>query len=436
MSVSEPIEPDEGTAEDAVVDRADCIEELSEALADLISFVHRAHAAHWNVKGPAFGAYHALFESVYTSGQEHVDGLAEQLLRLDTDAPNSLAEIVQRATIQPGPLNSDDPQVLATDLRDLNDMLLDSLEDAYDCANELDETIGTANFLAEIIDDQRKWRWQLTRSISNAAEAPVVAPMNPPEGSEIEEEDDMPMRAMRVVDAVEVRKNPEIVAELRSGDVAERRVAPATTEIRTNEDGSWTLVGHAAVFEGKNGEGRADLGSFTESIQRGAFRRILKQDGLDVRALFNHDPNLVLGRTPGTLTLREDPKGLAYEVNVAPTTAGNDLRILLERGDVTQSSFAFRVGAQDWEDMPDGTLHRTITDFKDLLDVSPVTYPAYGNTTAGVRSETSSTDKSEHEPGGTATQPEAQADSSSRRADEDDAHRLRLRRQRLRDRAA
>jgi hypothetical protein len=86
--------------------------------------------------------------------------------------------------------------------------------------------------------------------------------------------------------------------------------------------------------------------------------------------------------------------------------------------------------------MPDGTLHRTITDFKDLLDVSPVTYPAYGNTTAGIRSETSSTETSEQEVGGAAAQPNAQADDSSRRADEEDAHRLRMRRQRLRDRAA
>jgi HK97 family phage prohead protease len=198
--------------------------------------------------------------------------------------------------------------------------------------------------------------------------------MNPPEATEVEEESDMDGRGLRFVNDVELRDNPSLIAELRSGaeGIAERRHALTKAEVRSNPDGSWTLVGHAAVFDSN-----ADLGQFTESIQRGAFRRILNQDGLDVRALFNHDPDLVLGRTPGTLTLREDPTGLAYEVNVAPTTAGNDLRVLLERGDVTRSSFAFQVGKQEWRDMPDGTLHRTITDFKDLLDVSPVTYPAY-----------------------------------------------------------
>jgi uncharacterized protein len=434
MSVSEPVEPGEGTPEDAVLDVADCIEELSEALADTISFKFRAHAAHWNVKGPAFGAYHELFEEIYEDADGAIDPLAEQLLKLDVDAPSTLSEFAQRATVQPMPVASDDPAALAVDLRDMNDSVLESLEDAYDCANELGELAGVANFLAERIDMHRKWRWQLTRSISNPSEPKNDAPMNPPEATEVEEEDqgqvEMPQR-MRIVDAVEVRDNPGLVAEIRSGDVAERRAAPSTTEVRSNPDGSWTLVGHAAVFDSS-----ANLGSFTESIQRGAFRRILNQDGLDVRALFNHDPNLVLGRTPGTLTLREDPTGLAYEVNVAPTTAGNDLRILLERGDITQSSFAFQVGGQEWRDMPDGTLHRTITDFKDLLDVSPVTYPAYADTTAGVRSETSSSDSSEQDAGGAAAQPNAQADESSRRADEDDAHRLRLRRQRLRERAA
>lgn len=241
-----------------------------------------------------------------------------------------------------------------------------------------------------------------------------------------------PMPAeQRVVTPSDIEADPALLAELRdgTGDIAERRVAPANTEIRANADGSWTLIGHAAVFDSV-----ASLGTFSETIKRGAFRRVLNQDGLDVRCLFNHDANLVLGRTPGTLTLREDPQGLAYEVNVAPTTAGNDLKVLLERGDVTQSSFAFKVGAQEWRDMPDGSLQRIITDFADLLDVSPVTYPAYSDTTASVRSAlVSSTGSSEQEVGGAAKQPNDQANDSPRRADEKGAHRHRLRRQRLRD---
>lgn len=436
MSVSAPDmyeempEPGEGTAAEAAVDLASCIEELAEALADTVVFKARAHGAHWNVKGPGFGAYHELFGEIYEDADGAIDPLAEQLLKLDLDAPSTLSEFSERSTIKPAPVSSDDPQVLATDLRDMNDMLLDSLEDAYECANDMCETAGLANLLAERIDMHRKWRWQLTRSISNAAEAPVVPPMNPDESLEVEE--DAISRA-RIVSDVELRSNPSLVNELRnnSEDIVERRMIPTKTEIRANADGSWVLSGLAAVYDSQS----QDLGNFREVIKRGAFRRILNQPGLNVKALFNHDPNLVLGSTPGTLTLRETPRGLAYEVNVAPTTAGNDLRVLIERGDVTQSSFAFRVGEQAWDDMPDGTLQRTITDFADLLDVSAVTYPAYTDTTAGVRSKDSSTDSSE-QAGGTAVQPSVQADESSRRADEEGAHRHRLRRQRLRENRA
>ena len=236
----------------------------------------------------------------------------------------------------------------------------------------------------------------------------------------------------RVLTADDLRNNPSLVAELRDGsDVVERRTARTTAEIRSASDNSWTLVGHAAVFDSPS----QDLGGFTEVIQRGAFRRLLKQDNLDVRALFNHDQNLVLGRTPGTLTLREDPKGLVYEVNVADTTAGRDLRVLLERGDVTASSFAFRVNqdGQTWSDTPDGQLVRTITNFADLLDVSPVTYPAYESTSAmsldtpPARAssetvevsdvETLSSRSTEQDAGGTAEQPSDQANEQPRRAD-------------------
>lgn len=248
----------------------------------------------------------------------------------------------------------------------------------------------------------------------------------------------------RVISGSDLREDPALVAELRDGaDVVERRVAPVTTEVRAAGDGSWTLVGLAAVYESESEE----LGGFREVIKRGAFRRVLKQDGLDVRCLFNHDQNIVLGRTPATLMLREDPRGLVYEVNVAPTTAGNDLRVLLERGDVTQSSFAFKVGAQEWSEAPDGTLIRTITDFADLLDVSPVTYPAYKITSAEsvpnqvssnepVASRDSSTSESEQGNEGTVEQPVPQADSQPRRADETGAHRHRSRRLRLREKRA
>lgn len=242
---------------------------------------------------------------------------------------------------------------------------------------------------------------------------------------------------IRIVEERDLRENPDLLSELRNGaDIVEKR--RVETEVRADQTGKgWKLTGYAAVFDSET-----SLGNFNERIARGAFRKVLKRTDLDVAALFNHDQNLILGRTTnGTLTLREDPRGLVYEVDVADTSYGRDLKVLLERGDVTQSSFAFRVKSdgQQWTENQDGTLVRTITEFEDLLDVSPVVYPAYADTTSVAltrNNQTSSTRETEQEGQGSAEQQSSQAGSQPRRADEEGAHRQRVRRLKLRDRAA
>jgi uncharacterized protein len=431
----EMVEPDEGTVTDAVVDVADCIEELSEALADTVVFKARAHGAHWNVKGPAFGAYHELFGEIYEDAAEAVDPLAEELLKLDVDAPSTLDEFAQRSTIKPEALTSDDPQVLATDLRDMNDMVLESLEDAYECAQEMCELAGLANLLAERIDMHRKWRWQLTRSISNAAEPKVEVPMNPPEDTEVEEDEagtvEVYGRGLKVIGEAELRGTPSLMDELRIGaeTVIEQRSVPTTVEVRSNADGTWQLEGLAAVFDSPS----QDLGGFVEVLKRGSFKNVLRDTALDVRGLINHDPNLLLGRTTnGTMRLEETPRGLKYTIDVPDTSYGRDLRVLLERGDLTQSSFAFRVGKDDqaWTENPDtGGLVRTITNVTALLDCSVVTYPAYPEATAGVAGQTSSRASEQGTPANGAEQGE-QADVKARRVEMERAQRereLRLR---------
>lgn len=224
----------------------------------------------------------------------------------------------------------------------------------------------------------------------------------------------------RVIGATDLRNNPNLLNELREGDgnVTEVRVAPSDLECRANEDGSWTLVGMASVFDSQS----EDLGGFREVISRGAFRKVLKREGLDVLALWNHDSQLILGRTTsGTLQLRETPQGLEYQVTVAPTTYGNDLKVLMERGDVHASSFAFRVDStgQQWEHQPDGTLLRTITEFSDLTDVSPVSVPAYSATSATVaRNQDSSDHDSEQAAQGAAAQQGERAESDVRQTDD------------------
>lgn len=140
-----------------------------------------------------------------------------------------------------------------------------------------------------------------------------------------------------------------------------------------------TVKGYGSVF-GKQSE---DLGGFREIIAAGAFDERLNDD---VRALFNHDPNFILGRTKsGTLSLSIDKTGLAYEVDFPQTTVARDLLESIKRGDVDQSSFAFTVEEDEWLEV-DGVIIRTIQKVKRLYDVSPVTYPAYPDATVGVRS--------------------------------------------------
>jgi HK97 family phage prohead protease len=145
------------------------------------------------------------------------------------------------------------------------------------------------------------------------------------------------------------------------------------------------IVGYAAVFY-RSDDPRTEfemLPGFRERIAPEAFNRALAE-GQDVRGLFNHDPNQVLGRMPKTMRLKTDKTGLAYEIDLPDTNLGRDLASLIERGDVRGSSFSFRVVGRSLQDLPDGGTIRTLEDV-DLLDVGPVTFPAYEATTADMR---------------------------------------------------
>lgn len=167
----------------------------------------------------------------------------------------------------------------------------------------------------------------------------------------------------------------------------ERRIHNAgPIEIRKAADGDKpspvTLRGYAAKFDVLS----EPMYGFREQIASGAFSGCLEDD---VRALFNHDANHVLGRTlSGTLRIAQDNTGLYYEVDLPDTQAARDLVVSIERGDVSQSSFAFRVApnGDTWDENEDGIIIRTITKFARLYDVSPVTYPAYQDATVGMRS--------------------------------------------------
>lgn len=160
-------------------------------------------------------------------------------------------------------------------------------------------------------------------------------------------------------------------------DSVEKRSINGQFEIREEDTGP-KIVGYAAVFNRLS----EPILWFREKIMPGAFREALKKS--DVRALFNHDPNYVLGRTSnGTLKLYEDDKGLRYEIIPPNTQWARDLIESIKRGDINQSSFAFTIKEEKWnEDLTE----RTILSIETLYDVSVVTYPAYSVTEATVRS--------------------------------------------------
>lgn len=142
-----------------------------------------------------------------------------------------------------------------------------------------------------------------------------------------------------------------------------------------------TLTGYIALFDTLS----EDLGWFREKIAKGAFTESIAKD--DIRALVNHDPNLVLGRNrAGTLRLREDEKGLVFEVDLPDTTWAKDYAESVRRGDITQCSFGFMTDSDTW-DYDSNPYIRTLNKVS-LFDVSPiVTYPAYTDTSTSLRAK-------------------------------------------------
>ena len=137
------------------------------------------------------------------------------------------------------------------------------------------------------------------------------------------------------------------------------------------------IVGYAAVFNRTT-----DLGWLTEEVAPGAFTAAIKED--DVRALVDHDPSRILGRTSaGTLDLSQDKIGLRMKIDLPDTSTGRDIRESISRGDVSGASFSFRTINDEWS-TKEGKQHRVLKKVR-LFDVGPVSFPAYADTSVGVR---------------------------------------------------
>ena len=179
--------------------------------------------------------------------------------------------------------------------------------------------------------------------------------------------------AQRKIDALDA----EADSRSKMKKIERRTYTVQDVEARQSDDGVMRLSGYAAVFN----DASVPL-PFKERIAPGAFRKTLSESP-DVRLLINHE-GLPLARTKnGTLMLTEDDRGLRFDAELADTQEARDIYTLVQRGDVDQMSFAFRVIRQNWS--KDKT-ERTLTEVS-LADgdVSVVTYPAYPTTSVEAR---------------------------------------------------
>ena len=155
------------------------------------------------------------------------------------------------------------------------------------------------------------------------------------------------------------------------------------TELRVSDpkaDEPPVIEGYAAVFNQRS----EDLGGFFELVRPGAFAKTIGE--ADVRALIQHDPSRVIGRSKNeTLTLKEDIHGLRVKILPPDTSYARDLITSIKRGDIDQMSFGFETVRDEWLITKDEIL-RSLLEVR-LFDVSPVTFPAYPQTSVGVRSK-------------------------------------------------
>jgi HK97 family phage prohead protease len=156
-----------------------------------------------------------------------------------------------------------------------------------------------------------------------------------------------------------------------------------TTEIKTrSEDGEGDLFveGYFAVY----GAVYEIWPGATESIRAGAFAESISGD---VRALYNHNMDIILGRSSSkTLELKDDNYGLwgRIKINRADTDAMNAYQ-RIQRGDITGCSFGFEVEEEETDYRKDGTVHWTLTKINPLYEISPCVFPAYQDTTISAR---------------------------------------------------
>jgi HK97 family phage prohead protease len=387
----------------------DLYNQLRDLMGDVVIFKFVAHGFHWNVRGINFQQFHELFGEIYQDAEESIDGIGENIRRLNFDAPFRLSEFMESAP-ELEPTDSTDPLEMCRSLYMANEDVRECLVKALDMADDLEQQ-GVVNFLAERLDQHSKWQWQLRAIVGDSfarqyeidvyavaegdetgqgnedvAPADASAGTNQSANAVANNQPVVEMNSSKWANAAKaiVRKLDPIqevpLPETRSGKL-ETRVVNAHFEMRgeTLAGSGMQFSGYAAMFDSPS-----EPLPFTETIAPGAFKRSLKTHN-DVKLLWNHETGTVLGSTrAGTLQLVEDATGLKAIATLPDTQAGRDAATLIKRGDVANMSFGFTVpkGGDTWS--MDGQT-RTLNSVR-LHEVSIVAFPAYQATSVSVRS--------------------------------------------------
>lgn len=385
---------------------------LRDLLGDVVTFKFLAHGFHWNVRGINFSQYHEFFGEIYEDADGAIDPIAENIRKINFDAPFRLTDFIESAD-EIEPTDSSDPLEMCRSLYMANEDVRESIVHALSVADELEEQ-GIVNFLAERQDMHSKWQWQLRAIVGDSfaknyeIDVQVVAEgeqtgegnekpaeispedkgnpdsaMTDPNGVPMYQQNSADGRWARAAQMIIRKLEPTQEAPLpesRSSKI-ETRVNHTDVEMRATSADGMTFEGYASVF---NSPSEPIGGKFTEYVAPGAFKRSLASRN-DVKLLWNHDSGQVLGSTrAGTLQLVEDSHGLKAIATLPDTQLGRDAAVLLKRGDVANMSFGFSTpaGGDSWSG--DGAI-RTLNSVR-LHEVSIVAFPAYQASSASVRS--------------------------------------------------
>lgn len=137
-------------------------EAMKTLLSDVVTFYFMSLGFHWNVEGQDFSQYHSLFETIYEGVGDSVDGVAENIRKLDEYAPYDLSDYVKMTSLKVKDVSST-PKAMASALKEANDQVIDSYMTAFKEAEKQDEQ-GLMDFLAGMIDLHKKWAWMLRAS--------------------------------------------------------------------------------------------------------------------------------------------------------------------------------------------------------------------------------------------------------------------------------